>query len=257
MSGSRLGNALPLSRGRGSLGEGAEAGGVQAERRVCSGSTNIAIDRHEKAEVELTGTELPGDSAIRVRQVTDLEAAEVTELFALAFYDDPTWSWAFPDAEKRIEHQRAWWGLYVRGAIPYGWAWMTDDGGAASLWIPPGEPELRDEDEARVEPLLRELVGSHADDVLTLLDRFESNHPRERRHYYLSLLGTHPNHRGQGKGMGLLAANLASIDELGMPAYLESSNRANDHRYERVGFTQVGEFEAPGGEPTVGCMWRE
>jgi hypothetical protein len=119
----------------------------------------------------LTGTEFPGDSAIGVRQVTDLEAAEVTELFALAFYDDPTWSWAFPDAEKRIEHHRAWWGLYVRSAIPYGWAWMTDDGGAASLWIPPGEPELRDEDEARVEPLLRELVGSHADDVLTLLDR--------------------------------------------------------------------------------------
>jgi hypothetical protein len=94
----------------------------------------------------------------------------------------------------------------------------------------------RDEEEARVEPLLRELVGSHADDVLTLLDRFDSNHPLQRPHYFL---------------------NLASIHELGMPAYLESSNRANDHRYERVGFTQVGEFEAPGGEPTVGCMWRE
>jgi GNAT superfamily N-acetyltransferase len=134
---------------------------------------------------------------------------------------------------------------------------MTEDGGAASLWIPPGEPELSDEDEARFEPLLRELIGSHADDVLILIQRFEENHPRENEHFYLSLLGTHPDHRGQGKGMGLLAANLEQIDELGMPAYLESSNRANDHRYERLGFERVGEFAAPGGEPTVGCMWRE
>ena len=57
--------------------------------------------------------------------------------------------------------------------------------------------------------------------------------------------------------MTLLAENLTLIDEQGMPAYLESSNRANDHRYERLGFIQVGEFAAPGGTPTVACMWRE
>ena len=68
----------------------------------------------------------------------------------------------------------------------------TEDGGAASVWIPPGEPELSDEDEAKVEPLLRELVGSHADGVLELLERFEAmellerfeaNHPRGTPHF--------------------------------------------------------------------------
>jgi GNAT superfamily N-acetyltransferase len=156
-----------------------------------------------------------------------------------------------------MDHHRIWWGLYMHSALRYGCVWMTDDGGAAALWIPPGETELSDEDEASVEPLLRELIGSHADDVLTLLDSFDSNHPRHTRHYYLSLLGTHPDHRGHGKGMGLLAANLAHIDDTGMPAYLESSNRANDHRYERLGFVQVGEFAAPAGGPTVACMWRD
>ena len=144
----------------------------------------------------------------------------------------------------------------MHSALPYGWVWMTEDGGAASLWIPPEKPELSEEDEARIEPLLRQFVGSHADDVLVLLDRFEAAHPRDTPHYYLSLLGTHPDHRGQGKGMGLLAANLAQIDEQGFPAYLESSNRANDHRYERLGFVHVGEFEAPRGGPAVACMWR-
>jgi GNAT superfamily N-acetyltransferase len=192
-----------------------------------------------------------------IRQVTDSEAGRVTELFALAFRDDPTWGWAFPNFEKRVEHHRLWWGLYVHSALPYGRVWMTEDGGAASVWIPPGQPELSEEDEAQVEPLLRELVGSHADDVLVLLDRFDASHPHDAPHYYLSLLGTHPDHRGRGKGMGLLAANLAEIDEQGVPVYLESSNRANDHRYERLGFVQVGEFAAPSGGPTVACMWRD
>lgn len=200
---------------------------------------------------------MTGGSQPAARRVAAAEADEVTELFALAFNEDPTWSWAFPDPERRMEHHRAFWGLFMHSAVPYGWVWMTEDGGAASLWIPPGEPELSAEDEAALEPLVRSLVGSRGEDVLTLVESFDSNHPREEPHYYLSLLGTHPDHRGQGKGMGLLAANLEEIDALEMPAYLESSNRANDHRYERLGFVQVGEFAAPGGEPTVGCMWRD
>jgi GNAT superfamily N-acetyltransferase len=199
----------------------------------------------------------PGEAAPAIRRVTAARADEVTELFALAFYDDPTWSWAFPDPKTRMDAHRAWWGLYIHSGLRYGWVWMTEDGAAASLWIPPGEPELSAEDEAKVAPLLHELLGSHAENVLTLLDRFESHHPSEEPHYYLSLLATHPDHRGQGRGIGLLAANLARIDELGMPAYLESSNRANDHRYERLGFVQVGGFAAPGGDPTIACMWRD
>jgi GNAT superfamily N-acetyltransferase len=192
-----------------------------------------------------------------VRQASAADAEYVTELFALAFYDDPTWSWAFPDPDARMAQQRAFWGLCVHTAIPYGSVWITDGGGAAALWIPPGEPDLSEEDEARVEPMLRDAVGSHAEHVLTLIETFEANRPRDRPHWYLSLLGTHPDHRGQGKGMGLLADNLARFDEHGMPTYLESSNRANDQRYQRLGFVQVGEFAAPGGEPTVGCMWRD
>jgi GNAT superfamily N-acetyltransferase len=189
--------------------------------------------------------------------VTEAEAAAVTELLTLAFYGDPTWSWAFPDPAKRMAQHRAFWRLYVDSAIRYGWVWMTKDGGAAAQWIPPGKPELTAEAEAAVEPMLREQLGPHADDVLNLIGRFEANHPRHEPHYYLGLLGTHPDHRGKGKGMGLLAANLALLDELGMPAYLESSNRANDHLYTRLGFAQVGEFSVPGGEPTLACMWRD
>ena len=85
---------------------------------------------------------------------------------------------------------------------------------------------------------------------------FEAARPRHEPYFYLSLFGTHPAQRGQGLGMGLLADNLARIDTAQMPAYLESSNEANERRYESVGFENVGDFVLPGGGPRVTTMWR-
>jgi GNAT superfamily N-acetyltransferase len=128
---------------------------------------------------------------------------------------------------------------------------------AASVWIPPDGSEITEEEEARVEPMLNELVGPRAVDVGELLERFDASHPKDRPHYYLGLLGIRPDHRGRGLGMGLLAENLAVIDAEGIPAYLESSNPDNNQRYERLGFEQVGEFTTPDGTRTVATMWRE
>jgi hypothetical protein len=57
--------------------------------------------------------------------------------------------------------------------------------------------------------------------------------------------------------MALLAENLRLVDEERMPVHLESSNPANDRRYERLGFRRSGEFTTPDGERTVATMWRD
>lgn len=49
------------------------------------------------------------------------ESADVVELLVSAFYDDPTWSWAFPDPSKRAEQHRRLWGLFVEGAMRFPW----------------------------------------------------------------------------------------------------------------------------------------
>jgi GNAT superfamily N-acetyltransferase len=188
---------------------------------------------------------------MRVATRSDLDA--LTAMLTAAFEHDPLWSWAFPDARALA----VWWRLYIRGALRYPCVWVTGDYAAASVWIPPGGTELTDEDEARVESLLSELAGARAPAVLELVESFDAAHPRERPHYYLSLLGTHPSHRGRGIGMALLAENLREMDVEGVPAYLESSNPANNVRYERLGFRQIGQFDTPQGERTVATMWRE
>jgi GNAT superfamily N-acetyltransferase len=187
----------------------------------------------------------------RVATARDLDG--VTATLTAAFVADPLWSWAFPKGEGL----EALWRLYISSALRYPWVWIADDYAAASVWIPPGGIELTEEEEAQLEPMLADLVGSRAAEILALFERLEQTHPDEPSHYYLSLLGTHPDHRGEGLGMALLADNLARIDSERMPAYLESSNSANDRRYERQGFIRVGELTRPDGQLTVSTMWRE
>jgi GNAT superfamily N-acetyltransferase len=89
-----------------------------------------------------------------------------------------------------------------------------------------------------------------------LYERFESNHPAEPAHAYLSLLATHPGHRGKGVGQALLRENLREWDALGVATYLESTNPANDHRYVRAGYHPVGGFEAVRDGAPITTMWR-
>jgi ribosomal protein S18 acetylase RimI-like enzyme len=135
--------------------------------------------------------------------------------------------------------------------------WVLGDYAAVAVWIPPGGSELPKEGEERLGPLLENLVGPRAPDIMELVERFDASHPQEPPHYYLALLGTHPGHRGRGLGIGLLSHNLASMDAEGVPTYLESTNPDNNPRYERLAFRRVGEFTTPDGNRTVTTMWRD
>jgi len=189
---------------------------------------------------------------LEVRVATERDIDGITATLTAAFEADPLWSWAFPR-----EGLADLWRMLVSSALRYSWVWVADDYAAASVWIPPTGTELTEAEEASLGPMLDGLVGSRAAEILTLFERLDDTHPDGPPHYYLSLLGTHPGHRGKGLGMALLADNLARIDSEGMPAYLESSNPANDRRYERLGFVRVGEFQRPDGRLTCSTMWRE
>jgi ribosomal protein S18 acetylase RimI-like enzyme len=189
------------------------------------------------------------------RTATEADLDGLTATLTAAFESDPLWgTWAFPDPEDLA----VWWRFYIGSALRYRCVWVRGDYAAASVWIPPGGTELTEEDEKRVEPLLEQLVGPRAPEVMELVGRFEASHPEDPPHYYLTLLGTHPGYRGRGLGMGLLAENLASLgDAAGLPSYLESTNPSNNPRYERLGFRRVGEFTTPDGKRTVTTMWRD
>ena len=192
---------------------------------------------------------------VPARTATPADVDAIVATLTTAFFDDPLWGPAFPDAARRAVQAAAMWRLSVISAPRYPWTLVTERAEAAAVWIPPGGSELTHEEEAELEQLLLDGPGKAATGaIMEIYGQLDTARPDEP-HFYLSLLGTHDEHRGRGLGMGLLAESLARIDALGEPAYLESSNPANNARYQRAGFIPHGRITIATGH-VVTTMWR-
>ena len=179
----------------------------------------------------------------------------VTDTITLAFRTDPVWGVALPHgAEQRPQD---YWRFFVAGGHRYDTVFESADAGTVSVWIPPGGTELSEAQEAALRELVRSTFEpAQARALFELWSRFEENHPTDEPHAYLSLLATRPDLAGHGYGQAHLAADLARWDGLGVPTYLESSNPGNNHRYERQGYREVGQFETVLDAALVTTMWR-
>ncbi len=192
---------------------------------------------------------------MRIASPADIDA--VTETITLAFADDPTWGPALAREDGSVAHHLSYWRIFVEGALPHESVYLSDDGAAVAVWIPPGEDEMTADQEGALRLVVTENLAPDAREAMfALWDRFDSNHPDTEPHAYLSLLATHPDHRGHGIAQALLRENLAAFDARGLPTYLESTNPANDHRYERLGFAKIGEFAGSVDGAVVSTMWR-
>ena len=219
------------------------------EKHSLAGIGSITAQR---AGQTATHSDTPA-STLAVVPVGSEKSVTAIDVIAEAFLKDPTWSWAFPDPAARI----LWWTHCITDALRYPCTFSTAGFETIAIWIPPHGTEFSHDGEAKIPGLLKNLAGSRASEVAELLSRFEQAHPQAEPHYHLSLFGTRNDHRGRGLGMALLKENLMRIDAECMPAYLESSNPANNHRYETVGFVKVVSFQAPDNGPVISGMWRK
>jgi GNAT superfamily N-acetyltransferase len=189
----------------------------------------------------------------RVAAPADIDA--IVDTLTTAFFNDPLWGPAFPDAGRRAVQAATLWRFSATSALRYPWTLVTPNTESVAVWIPPGGTELAPGEESVMASLLVEATGPEtAAEILEILDLLDEARPSDP-HFYLTLLGTHDDHRGKGLGMGLLAESLERVDALGAPAYLESSNPANIRRYERAGFAPHAELPMPSGH-VVTTMWR-
>jgi GNAT superfamily N-acetyltransferase len=196
----------------------------------------------------------------RVATADDVRA--VTDTIRLAFEDDPVWGPALAVPGGSTDHLEPFWRIYVEGGMRFGTVFVTGEPGglvrSTAVWTPPGETELSEEQETQITDLIKVTFPADlASKLFELYDRIDAAHPHDRPHAYLGLLATHPDFRGHGIAQQLLAANLAEWDAHSVPAYLESTNPANLHRYRRAGFEAHGEFSAVLDDAAITTMWRE
>jgi ribosomal protein S18 acetylase RimI-like enzyme len=193
---------------------------------------------------------------VRAGKASDIDI--VARCITLAFADDPVWEPALRRRDGRTDHHEPYWRLFVADAVEQGGAFISDGGEAVSIWVPPGGSELSPAGLEALESLIDAFLDADAVRAIhTLYERFEASRAPLGDHYYLSLLATHPDHRGRGIGQALLATDLDRWDRHGVPAYLESTNAANDHRYVRAGFRPIGGFETIREPSWVTAMWRD
>jgi GNAT superfamily N-acetyltransferase len=179
----------------------------------------------------------------------------LADALARSFLDDPVMAWLVPGERGRYRRLLPFYRAELAVARRCGLVLTDSQLSGAALWYPPGrweQPriELLRSAPAMVRSLRRGLWRGQL-----LLRRLQAAHPRTP-HWYLAILGTHPDRQGRGVGAAVIHAITDRCDREGTPAYLESSKAANVPYYERFGFRVRTEIVVPGG-PTLWTMWRE
>lgn len=197
----------------------------------------------------------PIQSPPRTRKATTAEARAVAETLAAAFFHDPVIGWAWRDPGRRLQILPDFFEVMVNISLDYDLAYATDDLTGAALWVPPTASEPSAEEAEAFAASITSVTGESAPLVLQLFEILDEYHPREP-HFYLPIIGTRPEHQGQGIGRALLSPVLEHCDREQLPAYLEATSERNQALYRRAGFRNTGVIPLPDG-PALWPMWRE
>lgn len=181
-----------------------------------------------------------------IRLLQGNEANRLGETMGQAFFDDPIMRLIEPDESKRLAKSR----LFMSSGIAYCARWgavFTEDqyrGGAA--WLTPGNTSMtamRTLRSGTWQMPFRMGFGSFSRFVRLSqpLDKAHKEHlPGD--HWYLMMLGIHPDHQGAGLGSALLDIGVSKAAKAGLPVYLETLTEADVEFYLKRGFAVVSEL---------------
>ena len=198
------------------------------------------------------------EATVRPAESAD-EHEAAAEALALAFADDPCWAHLLPDDSSRAEKLLAYFSSEIETLVPkYREVWVTEDGGAAAVWAPPGRWRVPLHMTMREAGRMLGVFGRRLPLGLRAAMRLEGHHPKSPEHWYLHYLGVEPRRQGRGLGGALLRPVLEACDRERIPAHLEASTERNRMLYERNGFELTEVFDMPGrGGPPIREMWRD
>ena len=194
----------------------------------------------------------------RIRPATSQDLPALGRTLAAAFHDDPIWTWLTPDPARYQRGAPRFFETDARLKLgsPHQ-VLVDDDVTGAAVWLAPDHWKGTLREALKIARPATSIFGSRfAWGIKTLL-AIEKNHPVDPPHWFLSVIGTHPDHQGKGIGNALIEAVTDRCDDEGLPAYLESSKEENVSYYARHGFEVTQELAMPGSCPPVWLMWRE
>lgn len=175
-------------------------------------------------------TVTPPEITIATREDRDI----VVDSLVAAFVKDPVLRYLFPDEATYPRYAAAFFGHLFDKRVHKRSIWTIGRGASVAIWQPPGpseggSPPLPQDELARVD--------AYDDALHAVLPTGPF--------WYLGVLGTHPDHAGNGWGRLVMAEGLRRAAADGLPAVLETSNPGNVELYRRAGWEVIGTAEKP------------
>ena len=178
---------------------------------------------------------------------------QVLKAASLAFCADPFMRWIMPSAPEFLPGFMDMVGLFAAGvSVADRTTFHTEQFEGVAIWLKPNVHGDEEGTMAWIAEHVREDIHADLGYVLESMGNYRAqNEPC----WYLSVLGVDPAFQRQGLGSVMMKHVTRIVDELGLPAYLESSNPDNISLYLRHGFEVVGQIQK-GTSPVVTPMMR-
>ncbi len=190
--------------------------------------------------------EFPREPVVEIRAATPLETDRLSHVLARAFRDEPFHRWIFPFEAERARKSARFFKVGLRESIERERVLTTQNFEGVAIWRAPSQPGPGPLRALRLGLQAGRLLGSSAPRVFRGLYELHRRHPRAPV-WYLTCLGTDPDHRGRGVASALLRPILDQCDETASRAHLVTSDEANLSFYRHLGFEVTTEFEIPHG----------
>lgn len=189
-----------------------------------------------------------------ITQAQPGDNATLVTTLALAFQDDPAFSWIVPDVARRAEMLRRYFAIIVPLDCAEGLALSAPQGEVATLWRAPGKAHIELGTMLRHGLPLLAAFGTALPRALKVSAAVEAHHPTTGPYWYLHNVGTRPADQGKGWGGAAIRAGLAHARADGLPVFLETATLSNVGLYQSLGFAVVQEWDVPGGGPHFWSM---
>ena len=177
---------------------------------------------------------------MNIIEIKDEHIRKAADVLALSFKDDPIFKYIFKTPAKYDKTAPWVFSTWVRWAVLYGKAWMTEDGNAVVLMRSTKNSEMSLWSMIRAGMLPTPLklgIGAFRRfyfQIVSLLDKKHAEIMGNTPHWYGWMIGVNPAYKGIGRQLMNHCFEIA--DEAQLPIFLETSTDRNVAIYNHKDF---------------------
>ena len=181
-----------------------------------------------------------------LRRLRKGEENQLGKTMSAAFFDDPLMKFMVPDDSKRMEKGNWFMSKGIGYCAKWGEVYTDDAFSCGASWLTPGNTTMSTMRILRAGLWQMPFrIGFGGFSRFNKLDSTASAVHKKHvtgDHWYLLILGTHPEHQGTGLGSAAIELGASKAGGAGMPVYLETMTESNVEYYTKRGFTVAEEF---------------